>query len=144
MLVVEAIRIFAVFFCVEGVVAGGHTALMDLVAARWCLDLSTSVSNCCCAFACVSRPNAYPEIDFQIAAAAKLSVANLECDRHLVVLVQLFVEAFALVGLHLDVVRRSEREQTARSGEKTKGREQHLYDGLGRLLCCVAAFKGWC
>ena len=50
----------------------------------------------------------HPEINLQISAAAKLPVADLERDCHLVILVEGLVEAFALVGLHLDVVRRRE------------------------------------
>jgi len=50
----------------------------------------------------------HPEINLQISAAAKLPVADLERDCHLVVLVEGLVEAFALVGLHLDIVRRRE------------------------------------
>ena len=38
-LVVEAVCVFAVFRCVERMVAGGYAALVDLVAARWCFDL---------------------------------------------------------------------------------------------------------
>ena len=45
-----------------------------------------------------------PEVDFQIAGAAELAVADLEGDGHFVVFVQHFVEAFALVGAQLDVV----------------------------------------
>jgi len=86
-LVVEAVCVFAVFFGVEGVVAGGHAAFVDLVASRGRLD---------------------PEIDLQVSAAAKLPVADLERDCHLVVLVEGLVEAFALVGLHLNIVRRRE------------------------------------
>jgi hypothetical protein len=50
----------------------------------------------------------HPEVNFEISAATKLPVADLEGDCHLVVLVEGLVEAFALVGLHLDVVRRRE------------------------------------
>jgi hypothetical protein len=46
----------------------------------------------------------HPKVNFQIAAAAKLPVADLEGHRHLVILVQRLVEAFALVGLHLDIM----------------------------------------
>ena len=38
-LVVEAVCVFAVFFGVEGVVAGGYAAFVDLVASRGRLDL---------------------------------------------------------------------------------------------------------
>jgi hypothetical protein len=38
------------------------------------------------------------------------------------------VEAFALVGLHLDVVGGRQGEQAARRSEETEGREQHVCD----------------
>lgn len=63
--------------------------------------------------------NSYPEIDLQVPASSKLPVANLERDRHLVVLVQRLVEAFALVGLHLDVVRGGEAEEARRRSESS-------------------------
>ena len=79
---------------------------------------------------------AYPKVNLQVSASAKLPVADLEGDCHLVVLVQLLVEAFALMRLHLDVVRRGEGEQAARRCEKTKGREQHLCGGRAWPICC--------
>lgn len=60
---------------------------------------------------------AYPEVNLQVSAPSEFPVADLERDCHLVVLVQLLVEAFALVRLHLDVVRRCEGEQAARRCE---------------------------
>lgn len=47
----------------------------------------------------------YPEINVQIAGTAKLPVADLEGDGHLVVGVQLLVEALSRVRLEQDVVR---------------------------------------
>ena len=73
--------------------------------------------------------HAYPEIDVQVSAAAKFPVADLEGHRHLVVLVQLLVEAFALVRFHLNVVRRRQGEQAARRCEETKWREEHCCGG---------------
>jgi hypothetical protein len=35
------------------------------------------------------------EVNVEVATATKLSVAHLECDSHLVIAMQLFVEAFA-------------------------------------------------
>jgi hypothetical protein len=61
-----------------------------------------------------------PEIDLQVSAPAKLSVADLEGDRHLVVLVQLLVEAFSRVRLHLDVVGGRQPEQAARGRKDGK------------------------
>jgi hypothetical protein len=76
------------------------------------------------------EPIAYPKIYLQIPTPAKLAVSNLERDRHLVVLVQRFVEAFALVRFHLDVVGKCCR----RRGEERKGSEQH----------CVVVLLWWC
>lgn len=47
----------------------------------------------------------HPKVNLEVPAATKFSVADLEGDGHLVVLVQRLVEAFAHVGLHLNVVR---------------------------------------
>ncbi len=68
-----------------------------------------------------ARAGVYPKVNLQVTAAAEFPVADLERDRHLVVLVQLLVEAFALVRLHLDVVCRCEGQQTARRCEEAKG-----------------------
>lgn len=45
-LVVEAVCVFAVFFGVEGVVAGGHAAFVDLVTSRGRLDLCINSQLC--------------------------------------------------------------------------------------------------
>jgi hypothetical protein len=81
---------------------------------------------------------AHPEINLQVPAASKLAVADLECDRHLVVLVQGLVEALALVGLHLDVVRGRERDEAARCSEDGEGREQHDW----RRAAVLWVFRG--
>lgn len=108
MFVVEAVCVLAVFLCIEGVVAGGNAAFVDLVAARRCLDLCIeSVMLLLALPSSAKLPRlTYPEVNLQVSTAAKLPVADLEGNRHLVVLVQGLVEAFALVGLHLDVMRR--------------------------------------
>lgn len=69
--------------------------------------------------------HAYPEINVQVSAAAEFPVADLEGHRHLVVLVQLLVEALALVRFHLDIMRRRQGEQAARRCEEAKWREEH-------------------
>lgn len=46
----------------------------------------------------------YPEVNFEVACATEFSVANLERDCHLVILVQLLVEALSAVGGKLNVV----------------------------------------
>jgi len=88
MFVVEAVRVFAVFFGGEGVIAARDTTLVDFEGVGGCLD---------------------PKVNFQVAAASEFPVADLEGDGHLVVLVQGLVETLALVGLHLDAVRRRSR-----------------------------------
>ena len=79
----------------------------------------------------------HPEIDLEIPTASKLSVADLECDSHLVVLVQRLVEAFTLVGLHLDVVCRYEGEEAARRSEDCERLEQHD----SSVVCCSVKSK---
>ena len=46
----------------------------------------------------------HPKVNLQIPSAAKLPVPNLKCDRHLIIPVEGLVEAFSLMGAHLDVV----------------------------------------
>ena len=46
----------------------------------------------------------HPEVNLQIPCAAKFPVSNLKCDRHLIIPVEDLVEAFSLMGAHLDVV----------------------------------------
>jgi hypothetical protein len=75
-----------------------------------------------------------PKVNLEVSAAAKLAIADLERDSHLVILVELFVEAFAHVGLHLDVVRRSQGQQAARNGEDSERREHHSGDWRGATL----------
>jgi hypothetical protein len=151
-LVVEAVGVFAVFEGGEGVVAGGHAAFVNLVGAGGGFDLyikqstlNLQVNSWHCARVLWKSSRVYkqprtrywglwesinatthPEIHLQISAPAKLPISNLERNRHLVVLVQRFVEAFALVRLHLDVVSGGYR----RRGEERKGSEQHC------VVCC--------
>lgn len=47
----------------------------------------------------------YPEVNVEVACAAKLAVADLEGDGHLVVLVEALVEALDATGRQHDVVR---------------------------------------
>lgn len=75
---------FPVIPRVERVIARRHRLLIDQVLVRSGAD--------------------DPEVDFEVAGAAELAVADLEGDGHFVVFVEHFVEAFALVGAHLDVV----------------------------------------
>lgn len=47
----------------------------------------------------------YPKVNVEVACAAKLAVADLEGDGHLVVLVEALVEALDATGRQHDVVR---------------------------------------
>lgn len=57
----------------------------------------------------------YPKVNIEVSAAAEFAVADLEGDGHLVVRVQLLMEALARVRLELDVVRRADGEEAAES-----------------------------
>ena len=52
----------------------------------------------------------YPEIDFKISRAAELPVSDLECDSHLIIFVELFVETLSRVCSEVDVVGESGAE----------------------------------
>ncbi len=66
----------------------------------------------------------YPEVHVEVACGAKLAIANLVGDAHLVILVQALVEALEAVGRQDNVVRRGRRgrhggdEQGPRGGEE--------------------------
>lgn len=60
----------------------------------------------------------HPEVKLQIPRATKLPIPNLECDRHLIIFMQDLVEAFSLMGAHLDVVREGGGEEAQESGEQ--------------------------
>ena len=59
-----------------------------------------------------------PEINLQIPCAAKLAVSNLKCNRHLIILMQDLVEAFSLMGAHLDVVSEGGGEEAQEGGRE--------------------------
>jgi hypothetical protein len=86
----------------------------------------------------ISESIAHPEINLQVPAATEFPVADLERDRHLVVLVQRLVEALALVRLHLDVVRGRERDEAARCSEDGERGEQHDW----RVAAVLWVFRG--
>lgn len=71
----------------------------------------------------------YPKINVQIATSSKLSVAHLERDRHLVILVKRLVEALAGVCSHLNVVR------IANGEEGDEGEEEPEYRSHGGCWC---------
>lgn len=87
--------------------------------------------------------SAYPEINVEVPAPAKFPVADLEGHCHFVVLVQLLVEALALMRLHLNVVRRGEAEQAARRCEKTESIEQHCCKACGLARYCEEVLLLW-
>jgi len=67
----------------------------------------------------------HPEIDIQVTATTKFTVADLERDGHLVVGVERLVEAFACVCFHLDIV------GGADGCKAQKGREDRAEHGVG-------------
>lgn len=71
----------------------------------------------------------YPEVNVEVSTATKLAIADLEGDSHSVVRVQLLVEAFARVCLQLDVVCRTDGEETA---------ESCIEEGEDEHVCCLS------
>ena len=73
---------------------------------------------------------AYPEVNIEVTSTPKLPIADLERHRHLVILAQRLVEAFAAVGGQADVVRARSLQQS-RAGEEQppSGGKEHR-DGL--------------
>ena len=69
----------------------------------------------------------HEEIDIEVPATAELAVRDLEGHGHLVAFVQLFVEAFARVGAHLDVVRQGGGEEGGKEGAGGEGEEMHRW-----------------
>lgn len=61
----------------------------------------------------------YPEVNVEVAGAAKLAVADLEGDGHLVAAVEVLVEALAAVGGELDVVGGGGAQQHAGRQQQT-------------------------
>jgi hypothetical protein len=53
-----------------------------------------------------AKAESYPEVNIQVPAATKFAVPNLEGDGHLVVGMELFVEAFFRMRFELDIVGR--------------------------------------
>ncbi len=46
----------------------------------------------------------YPEVDVEIASTTKFSIAHLKGDRHLIIPMEVFVEAFPAMRLELDIM----------------------------------------
>jgi hypothetical protein len=64
----------------------------------------------------------YPEINIEVTCAAKLAIADLEGDRHLVIPVQGLVEALEAMGRQDNVVRGGSLKGDSRSEECPRGR----------------------
>ena len=76
------------------------------------------------------RRDTHPEVNLQIPRTAKLSVSNLECDGHLIILVKDLVEAFSLMGAHLDVVRKRAGEEAQEGGEYWEAHRGRCVEGI--------------
>jgi hypothetical protein len=71
----------------------------------------------------------YPEINVKVAGATKLSVADLERDRHLVIDMKILVEAFSAVRRQLDDVSRYRAQQATCEQQSSRSDEIHGYGG---------------
>lgn len=69
--------------------------------------------------------SSYPKVNIEVASAAKLAVADLEGDGHLVIAVQRLVEALAAVGGQLDVVGESRVDEASCEEQLGDRREDH-------------------
>ena len=93
---------------------------------------------------------AYPEVNLQIPRTAKLSVSNLECDRHLIIFVKDLVEAFSLVSAHLNVMRKRGGKEAQEGGEYweahrgryVEGIEMGADEALGHAVGITIVWKG--
>jgi hypothetical protein len=107
-LVSETVEEFAVMFGIEGVVAIGNILLECLVLPGRVCDLFKEGNLLAKCPARVGRElmsaSSYPEVNIQISSTTEFSIANLEGNSHLVLLVELLVETLAPVGRELDVV----------------------------------------
>lgn len=72
----------------------------------------------------------YPEIDIQVAGAAEFTIADLERDRHFVILAQVLVEALEIVRGQGNVVGGGDIEGDGRGEERPRYR-----DDLHRCGC---------
>lgn len=119
-LVAEAVRVPPVHGRDEGVVSARDGAFVRLVAVGWVLDLALLCQLSCQSLRFVVYVLAYPEIYVEVAGAAELAVTDLEGNGHLVVGVQLLVEAFPRVRFEEDIVCGSD----TREGHKASYRRQ--------------------
>ena len=72
----------------------------------------------------------YPEINIEIPSTSKLPIANLEGHRHLVILAQRLVEAFAAVSGQADVVGARDLEKSCAGEEQPPGSGKEHRGGL--------------
>jgi hypothetical protein len=114
-LVAEAVDVLAVVLRVEGVVAVRYVLLEGLILARGIRDLDLGHYNLARSSGRVELEKlAYPKVDIQVSGTAKFSIADLEGDGHLVLIVKLLVETFAAMGRELDVVAQHSLQQAGR------------------------------
>lgn len=66
----------------------------------------------------------YPEINVEVTRGAELAIANLVCDAHLVILVEVLVEAFESVGGQDNVVGGGGLGRNGSDEECPRGREE--------------------
>lgn len=81
------------------------------------------------------REGSYEKVDVQVAASTKLPVADLEGDGHLVIFMQLLVEAFSRVSSELDVVGLGDGEEGEDREEEAEER-CHRGQCVGARSCC--------
>jgi hypothetical protein len=112
-LIAEAVYVLSVHECSEGVIAVGYRSLVELVASAWVRYLcrnAHSVSSVQSVFCqggdanLIARSKTYPEVNVEVSAPSEFPIGNLERDGHLVIGMELLVEAFSRVGLEVDVV----------------------------------------
>lgn len=74
-----------------------------------------------------TKDETYPEINVQVPCATKLPVASLESNSHLVITMQLLVEALDAVGRQHNVVRADELEGHRRRNEQPSRRRGQMH-----------------
>lgn len=78
-----------------------------------------ALNNACLRFAPSTRQDTTnPKVNLQIPRTTKFPVSNLESDCHLIIPLQDLVEAFSLMGAHLDVVRDGGGEEAQEGGKE--------------------------
>lgn len=97
-----------------------HVTICVLSRMFGCKRCPKKLCNAFASFPCTPHVSSitYPKVDVQIPTTPEFSVADLECDRHLVILVQHLMEALARVRFHLNVVRIAEGKQGCEEEQK--------------------------